>query len=265
MNAQPSFLGNWLVSEYVYTPCGEWVGLVRQRRSLQRQGEHIRVLQVCEPLETPPHLSPRAKETAEVINRRTGTFLFDLELNGQSRRYLGPDVLGGGFAWKEGVLTARGIWPRFGCNFTSYSFLLHPQRQLTGGKFFQANYEIATLVGVAVPETQEWPQLTAAPTVTGSGTQWTVSATGEMLTSTPLHSAELEQRKAQLTFQQQSYGALREIEAVSAPGETVSILEISDAESGAQAFLWKIFQGECLQRVEIGLLQADSDNARPKN
>lgn len=264
MSAQSSFLGHWLVSEYVYTPHGEWVGLVRQRRSLERQGEHIRVLQICEPLESPPHLSPHASQTAKVMNRRTGTFIFDLQIQGPARRYLGPDVLGGGMAWKEGVLTARGIWPRFGCNFTSFSFLLHERRQVTGGKFFQANREIATIVGAAVPEDEGWPQLQAAPAGDYHGTQWTVSPGGELLNATPLQSAAWHARKARLTGIQQTYGALCEMEAVSAPGETVSILEISDAGSTSLAFIQKIFQDECLRRVEIGLLTADT-NSRQDN
>jgi len=39
---QPSFLGDWLVSEYVYTPAGEYAGVIHQRRKLQPQGDVIR-------------------------------------------------------------------------------------------------------------------------------------------------------------------------------------------------------------------------------
>ncbi len=69
-------------------------------------------------------------------------------------------------SWADGVMTGEGIWPRFGHNFSSYSFLLTPQLQLTGGAFFNASTLVASIAGVAVAETaeqpQDWPTLPAA-------------------------------------------------------------------------------------------------------
>ncbi|NJN79464.1 MAG: hypothetical protein HC797_02800, partial [Anaerolineales bacterium] len=44
-----AFIGNWLVSEYVYTPTGEYVGVIHQRRQLIPNDDVIRVIQISEP------------------------------------------------------------------------------------------------------------------------------------------------------------------------------------------------------------------------
>jgi hypothetical protein len=112
MRQQPaSFLGDWLVSEYLYTPAGEYVGLIRQRRKLQPQEDRIRVIQICEAVQAADGVSAQAAAVAAVMNRRVGVFVFDLKLAGKARHYLCEDVVGGGFLWREGVLTARGFWP----------------------------------------------------------------------------------------------------------------------------------------------------------
>jgi hypothetical protein len=152
-----SFIGNWLVSEYLYTPSGEYVGVIHQRRQLIPKDDVIRVIQFCEPVKVTTELSENAKDTLEIMNKRVGEFIFDLKLVGKARHYLGEDVIGGGFSWRDGVLTAKGLWTRFGYNFTSFSILLNPTRQVTGGKFFIANQEVATIVGVAVPENEGYP------------------------------------------------------------------------------------------------------------
>jgi len=146
-----SFIGSWLVSEYLYTPAGEFAGIIHQRRLLQPQGDVIRVIQHCEPVIVANGISEQAQATINIMNKRVGEFVFDLKLVGKARHYLGEDVIGGGFSWRDGVLTAKGLWTRFGYNFTSFSMLLNPKRQVTGGKFFIANEEVATIVGLAVP------------------------------------------------------------------------------------------------------------------
>ena len=104
----PSFVGDWLVSEYLYTPAGEFAGVIRQRRQLQPQGDVIRVIQYCEPVIVSEKVSTQAQATIDIMNKRVGEFVFDLKIVGKARHYLGEDVIGGGFSWRDGVLTAKG-------------------------------------------------------------------------------------------------------------------------------------------------------------
>lgn len=254
---QPSFLGDWLVSEYVYTPAGEYAGVIHQRRKLQPQGDVIRVIQVCEPVKAADGISERAREVIEIMNRRVGEFVFDLKLVGKARHYLGEDVVGGGFSWKDGVLTARGMWTRFGYNFTSFSMLLDPNRQVTGGKFFIANEEIATIVGVAVPENEGYPEMTDG-TISGKyqGERHTISPDGELLETKTLESASpLAALQEQSLTRQKKYSALTELEGVTTPGETVSAIEITDHSSGSIAGIWKAFRDEKLSKVDVYVLR----------
>ncbi len=259
-----AFLGDWLVSEYIYAPTGEYVGVVRQRRCLQPLGaSKIRVIQICQPVETAVNLSANGAQVAAIMNRRVGEFVFDLQLAGRARHYLGPDVIGGGFSWREGALTARGLWPRFGCNFTSFSILLHPERQVTGGKFFVANEEIATIVGTAVPEQQGYPvmDLTAVrqpPTALNygryRGCHYAISPDGEPLNQEAIdHDSPFIQKINAAPGQEKWYGPLREVEAVTAPGETLSLLEIYDPVGGAIAGLGRRFRAERLSHVDLYL------------
>ena len=148
-----NFLGAWLVSEYVYEADGSFVGIVRQRRTLQQLSSgRIRVWQQCEP----------DNDLADhPMGGFAGEWVFELGVNGRYRYYYGPDVVGSGVQWVEGVMNGQGIWPRFGHNFTSFAWLASPERQLTGGKFFKASHMIANIVGVAVPAEVEaaWPEL----------------------------------------------------------------------------------------------------------
>ena len=105
-----------------------------------------------------------------------GEWVFDLEVAGDQRRYLGPDVVGVGTVWQPGALTGRGLWPRFGYEFESYCVLVAPDRQLTGGFFSLAGRSVADIVGVDVPEASNIEprlDLTAPspnPTTTGPAT-----------------------------------------------------------------------------------------------
>jgi hypothetical protein len=144
-----NFTGHWLVSEYVYNPDGTFVGIVRQQRMLEPQGNgRIRVIQQCE---------PQAELAQHAMGAFKGEWVFDLVVDGRARRYLGPDVLGIGLAWGGEVITGRGVWTRFGHNFQSFSVMVTPALQITGGKFYNASEMVANIIGVAVPERADSP------------------------------------------------------------------------------------------------------------
>ncbi|MBX3061622.1 MAG: hypothetical protein U0528_20145 [Anaerolineae bacterium] len=141
----PDRSGNqWLLSNYVFDADGHYVGLIHQRRRLeQRSDGTTRILQICEPhLRVPNH--PMAAFAGE--------WTFDLSYEGRIRRYQGPDMIGAGLAWGNDALTARGVWPRFGYNYTSFSVLISPERQITGEKFYKAGQLVANVIGIGVPE-----------------------------------------------------------------------------------------------------------------
>jgi hypothetical protein len=147
------FLGSWLVTEHVHTPEGSYLGDIRQRRTLEQVApDRIRVTQDCTPA---PELEGHAMAAF------AGTWVFDLEVSGSRRRYLGPDVVGHGTEWVAGATTGRGLWPRFGCGFTSWSILFAPNRQLTGGWFEIAGRPVAAIVGVAVPDPDDGTDIDA--------------------------------------------------------------------------------------------------------
>ena len=138
------FGGGWLVTEYVFDPDGSYRGSVSQRRVVEPAGEgRFRVAQSCRP-------SPELE--GHPMAGFAGDWVFDMEVDGSQRRYLGPDVVGAGTEWSPGAMTGRGAWPLFGYEFESYSVLVAPDRQLTGGFFSLAGRSVADIVGVAVPE-----------------------------------------------------------------------------------------------------------------
>ena len=138
------FGGAWLVTEYVFDPDGTYRGSVAQRRQVESAGGgKFRVVQTCEP-------SPELD--SHPMAGFAGDWVFDMEIDGAERRYLGPDVVGTGTEWSPGAMTGRGAWPRFGYEFESYSVLVAPERQLTGGFFSLAGRSVADIVGAAVPE-----------------------------------------------------------------------------------------------------------------
>ena len=169
-----NFGGAWLVHEYVHDPDGRFAGIVRQRRTVEPVDDgRLRVTQVCEP-------------DAQLRNHPMGAFagewVFDLEVDGDDRLYLGPDVVGMGTQWQPGAMTGRGVWPRFGYEFESYGVLVAPDRQLTGGFFSLAGRSVADIVGVAVPESLGIdPQLDLAAPAPTLGAEWTLQrAVGPM-------------------------------------------------------------------------------------
>lgn len=144
-----NFTGHWLVSEYVYNPDGTFAGIVHQRRMLEPQSNgRIRVIQQCE---------PNAELAQHPMGEFKGEWVFDLVVDGRKRRYLGVDVVGEGLAWGKEAITGRGVWTRFGHNFTSFGVMVTPELQITGGKFYNASEMIANIIGVAVPERKDAP------------------------------------------------------------------------------------------------------------
>ena len=144
MSESDRFGGAWLVVEYVFDPDGTYRGEVAQRRIVEPAGEaRHRVTQQCQP-------SPELAD--HPMAAFAGEWVFELEVDGAQRRYLGPDVVGFGTEWQPGAMTGQGLWPRFGYEFESYSVLVAPDRQLTGGFFSLTGRSVADIVGVAIPE-----------------------------------------------------------------------------------------------------------------
>lgn len=141
------FTGHWLVSEYIYNSDGSFAGIVQQRRIVEPLANgKTRVIQHCAPQ---PALDNHPMATFK------GEWVFELSVEGRARRYHGPDVIGTGLTWGEGIMTGRGVWPRFGHNFTSFAILTRENRQITGGKFYNAGEMIANIIGIAIPEIQD--------------------------------------------------------------------------------------------------------------
>ncbi len=178
MTERDRFGGDWLIVEYVYDPDGTFRGEVAQRRIVEQAGEgRLVVTQQCQ---------PSSQLAGHPMAAFAGEWVFDLEIDGDQRRYLGPDVVGSGTLWQPGALTGQGLWPRFGYEFESYSVLVAPDRQLTGGFFSLAGRSVADIVGVAVPEaSSEEPRLDlSAPPPDPDGTWPLRRAVGPMLVAT---------------------------------------------------------------------------------
>jgi hypothetical protein len=143
MPPAPSFLGSWLVSEYIYNPDNTFAGINHQRRMLHQHDGLIRVTQICDP---EPALD------AHPMGAFRGEWVFDLRVDGLTRHYLGPDVVGAGQMIADGVMMGQGRWPRFGYDFNSFSILVTPAYQFTGGQFLDGERLVANIVGLAVPE-----------------------------------------------------------------------------------------------------------------
>ena len=155
-SATPSsdtFLGSWLVTEYVFNADDSFAGLVHQRRKLHRlENDNIRVTQFCQPDE---RLADHA------MANFAGEWVFYLRVDGKNRHYLGDDVIGMGIQYVDGVMTGCGRWPRFGPQFVSYGFLDGANRQITGGLFHHNGAFVANIIGTAVLEEDgaEWPSI----------------------------------------------------------------------------------------------------------
>lgn len=274
-----AFLGAWLVTEYVYSPNGALVGVVHQRRELTRlENGNLRVWQFCEPCDFEHPLA-----------QREGEYVFELHVEGRARRYLGLDVIGSGLSWGEGVLTAQGLWPRLGHNFTSFSVQTSAERQVTGGKFFSASEMVANIVGVAevkrenakapalsLPKGESWPKLEGPMLAQEISERWygtvrTVNAEGMVIVE------RVAERKysglgwdegddagaVRLTENGDRYlfstprlsgiakrvGAMLEVEAFGVDGVSVEWMEVLDGAELIGLRRWK--RDEIIQQVEV--------------
>lgn len=281
MSTGDGFLGAWRVTEYVYHPDGRFLGLVHQRRMLHQSANgRLRVIQQCKP----------DKALADhPMGEFKGEHIFELQIDGRLRSYLGPAVVGSGLPWGDGAMTGRGIWPHFGHNFTSFAILAHENRQLTGGKFFNATEMIANVVGVAVPETEEtaaWPTLDidhSCPSTLAAewqGTLRTLTAAGEIISERPLRRcydgrqwqetaaaqpslaitlepledyARLHGRWDQqaLVGIHKNFGPLSEAEIVVNAAQIIETMELLDSEAGYLIGLRRWLHHHQLQKVEV--------------
>lgn len=268
------FLGAWLVTEYVYNPNGRFVGIIHQRRELEQlENGNIRVTQHCQ---------PEASLAEHPMGGFTGTPVFDLQVDGRFRRYLGPAVIGTGVPWSEGVMTGSGVWPVFGHNFRSFAFLAAPNRQLTGGKFFNATEMVANIVGVAMPETETdiYPELDG-PTFANEcapiwqGTYRTVLPDGEVLQEESCERRYTENGRWRDIIGEQDYlfdiqermlgqvkdetfigiakrtGWMLEAELVEKNGRSLQIQEVLDGRFGHLASLRHWYRDGKLEQVEV--------------
>ena len=179
------FLGSWLVSESVYQADGTHLGFVQQHRALtQLSDTRLRVVQSCSPQPTLAH---------HPMGAFKGEWVFDLEMDGQDRHYLGPDVVGGGKVFGGSIILGRGLWPKFGHSFRSFAILGTSERQLTGGSFSQASHPTAHIMGLAVAESSSahfpsfdgpwWP---GSYSSNWEGTRIITDASGHTLDSYPV-------------------------------------------------------------------------------
>ena len=278
-----SFLGAWLVTEYVYNPDGTFVGLIRQRRELlQLDNGRIQVTQRCQ---------PAAALDGHPMGRFIGTPVFELRRDGRYRRYHGPAVVGSGVTWDEGVMTGSGMWPEFGHNFRSFAFLVTPERQLTGGKFFNAAEMVANIVGVAEPERQgaEYPVLNGAERAGTLAQLWhgkarRVLANGEVVRETAVErqyaedggwrevtaghpeqiftirrTAVFEGAGSRLIGAVKQTGWLLEAELHDSGGGSLHMQELLDAQTGWLVSLRRRLQDGVLKEVDLLRLQPVSN------
>ena len=142
-----AFQGAWRVRESVFAPDGAKLGEVSQHRRVVAGAEgRARVIQDCVPD------AALASHASHPMARFAGHHEFELRREGTLRRYEGPAVIGGAVSLGDGAMMGRGLWPAFGWGFTSWSVMVAPRRQLTGGRFFRGGHSMASIVGVATPE-----------------------------------------------------------------------------------------------------------------
>jgi hypothetical protein len=258
------------VSEYVYNADGTFAGIVRQERQLYRlENGNVRVWQLP---------TPGPELAGHPMGAFVGERVFELKVEGRARRYLGPEVIGTGLAWGEGAMTGRGVWPNFGHNFTSFSVMPNAEKQVTGGKFFNAGEMVANIIGVAIPDDswgglhgrpiwpefggREWPGEVCE---VWQGTRTIVGGDGTVRDEIPCErryqragwqddsgsGLTLEGRAASgsITGIFKRFGWALEIEAVAAPEQAVAVLEILAGEDLVGVWQWRV--DDALQKIEV--------------
>lgn len=162
----------WLVSEYVYSVEGQFLGILRQRHVMEpRPDGSIRVTVSCD---------PSAELEGQSLAILKGDWVFDLGREGDELVYYGPDITGKGRSWGELTLTTSGEWKRgekasfkaAAFRTAAFSIVLDIERQLVGTTFNQADkpviplimssqpgLTVAKTIGIAAPEylNSDWP------------------------------------------------------------------------------------------------------------
>jgi hypothetical protein len=177
------FTGRWLVTEYVHDDSGTFLGTVQQTRTLTELANgRVRVAQTCV-------VSPSL--TKHAMGAFAGEWVFEMSREDNLRHYHGVDVVGMGRTLDAQTIVGMGRWTRFGHDFVSFGALVTPQRQLTGGVFYDNDPQtglVARIVGVAVAETHattdKWASLpigfsphTTSLTWRGTWTHYAVDGT----------------------------------------------------------------------------------------
>lgn len=215
------FMGAWCVKEYVYSAAGTLLGKVRQNRRVTELSDgSLEVYQLCQ---------PSASLDRHPMRDFRGEWVFRLTREGDLRRYHGPDVVGCATQWAAGMLTGRGIWPRFGCNFTSFSVAISPERQITGGTFSRAGEVIAVIVGLGV--LQQGDKASAYPTLHGD-------------VDAPLSLTRVTRNEDDMTYALTRRYGVRE-DTVGVMGTTpFEQIDISDLESNTHIRIFKTYTGD---------------------
>jgi len=235
------FAGTWTVRESVFD--GERrCGVVAQRRRLAVEApDRLRVIQ---------DNTPDAALAAHPLARFVGHHEFVLRKTGAHRHYLGPAVIGHGLDLGDGAMIGTGEWPELGWRFTSWAFLVAPDRQLTGGCFSTAIGVIATLVGVATPAPgtpEELDGVVDAPEG-WAGTHRRLDPDGTVLSTTAL---------ARWRPGTVPGGAHERVERVA--GGTNTILEVVDPHTRTRCAVRRIVRDHHLEAIEVLRLRPQGD------
>jgi hypothetical protein len=270
-----TFEGAWLVHEHVFAPDGRALGRVRQRRLVTAEGARLRVVQDCWP---DPSLD------GHPLAAFRGHHEFTVVVDGATRRYQGPAVVGSGWALADGFMLGRGVWPELGWSFRSWAALCGPERQLTGGTFLRAGLPVAQLVGIAVPEAAGHEPTLEGPTWAGEvcagwrGTLVRIDARGERVVrpvARVYRGATFVEREADVTVEQtlgaagdglrvhgrfndrplvgfaRRHGWSTTLEAVVGAELAIESLEVVDASGGHLVVFRQVFRDLQLACVEV--------------
>jgi hypothetical protein len=268
------FINEWQVTEYWHSPDGALAGTLRQTRAVTRLADgSLRIAQRCAPQDG----------SLAALAEFSGEWVFDLRADGPKRHYLGPDVVGRGIAYGD-CIVGRGVWPRYGHNFVSFSVLLSPDRQLTGGRFYHAHALAANICGVAVPgRLSQHPALAgaeepAALAARWEGTSQVYDAGGLLLAERTCHRIyhprgfESWHEGAARPFVvswtthngreivsgsgagvSRRYGPMRDTTLVTQGGQHLEIMDVLDAQTGMLVSLVQIY--EHLQPVQLEIVR----------
>lgn len=276
-------VGAWRTTQYIYNPDGSFAGTIRQRRELfQLPNGNTRIIH---------YDTPQPELDGHPMSQFSGKRKVDVVNDGRARRYLGPDLIGSGLAWDEGVTAGQGLLPTYGHNFTSLAMQVDIERQLTWGRYYNATEAVATIIGIAVPERYkgdpDWPALDGPHwphqvAIDWEGYRRTINPDGSQITQVPLkrhydgqnwedglpdgkfalqlaeHGSRWMVSGAISGIAKQS-GWLLEIEAHSEFGTCIKMAEVLDAEHKNIVGIRRWYIDDILQTVEVVKLSAVSD------